>query len=148
MGSRDHVAELRALLLASQRFRQAMADRFGLGLREVVVVGHLADASRGLTPSELAQRMLVRSGTLTAILDRLVADGYAERRPNPRDRRSSLVVLTRSGNRLVRTVNQQLEVVLAAATVEPAVTHPGPHLARLAAALNDLANSTHLAESG
>jgi DNA-binding MarR family transcriptional regulator len=138
--NRDHVAELRALLLASQRFRQAIADHFHLSLREVVVVGHLADAAGGLTPREIAERMLIGSGTLTAILDRLVADGYARREPNPRDRRSSIVSLTRSGERLVRHVNEQLELVIAAATADDAPTaRPGLQLVRLAAALDDLA---------
>ena len=138
---RDYVAELRAMLLASQRFRQAIADHFSLSLREVVVVGHLADAIGGLTPREIADRMLIGSGTLTAILDRLVGDGYARRDPNPRDRRSSVVTLTSAGKRLVRHINQQLEFVIEAATADdPPATRPGLQLARMAAALDHLAD--------
>jgi len=136
----DHVADLRALLLASQRFRQAIADRFELGVREVVVLGHLAVADRGLTPSQIAKRMLIGSGTLTAVLDRLVTSGYVRRLPNPRDRRSSLVQLTRPGERFVRTVNKQLESVLATATGDGKTVAPGTHLARLADALDELAS--------
>jgi len=81
------VGELRALLLAGQRFRQAVADHFGLSLSAAVVPGHLADAGGQLMPSELTERMLVGSGTLTAIIDRLAHNGHVHRRPDPGDRR-------------------------------------------------------------
>lgn len=147
VGDDDHVADLRALLLASQRFRQAIADRFDLGVREVVVLGHLAGADGGLTPSQIAQRMLIGSGTLTAVLDRLAAGGYARRLPNPQDRRSSLVQLTRSGEHFVRTVNKQLKSVLAVAADDATSVPPGPQLARLADAFDELADH-HAASTG
>ncbi|HWC21036.1 MAG TPA: MarR family transcriptional regulator [Flexivirga sp.] len=142
-----HIANLRALLLASQRFRQAIADSHDLGVREVVVLGHLAAADAGLTPSQLAKRMLIGSGTLTAVLDRLVAGDYARRVPNPQDRRSSVVELTESGENFVQLVNEQLEAVLTAAATDTTADSPVTHLARLANALDERADH-HAAAGG
>lgn len=129
-------ADLRALLLASRRFRQAMADHLGLSLSAVAALGHLADSRGSLTPGELAERMQLGSGTVTAIIDRLVGDGLAERRPNPRDRRSAVVGLTASGRRAARGVERHLERAFAAAfDGKPRVPGGGPPLASLAAAL-------------
>jgi DNA-binding MarR family transcriptional regulator len=116
----DGVGELRALLLAGQRFRQALADRFGLSLSEAVVLGHLADAGGQLMPSELTERMLVGSGTLTAIIDRLADNGHVQRSPHPRDRRRIHITLTAAGRRVVRYAQQHLEQAETAAQQVPA----------------------------
>jgi DNA-binding MarR family transcriptional regulator len=44
--------------------------------------------------------------TLTGLLDRLERRGLVERRPNPRDRRSTLVVLTPAGGKAARRVSR------------------------------------------
>jgi DNA-binding MarR family transcriptional regulator len=50
-----------------------------------------------LTPTELARHKLMTSGGMTAALDRLERKGLLERRPNPADRRGTLVRLTAEG---------------------------------------------------
>jgi DNA-binding MarR family transcriptional regulator len=50
-----------------------------------------------LTPSQISERMLVPSATMTATLDQLERRGWIERLPNPDDRRSVLVAITPSG---------------------------------------------------
>lgn len=131
----DDVAELRALLLAGQRFRQAIADHFELSLSETVVLGHLADAGGQLVPSELTERMLIGSGTLTAVIDRLAGDGHVQRRPHRHDRRRVQVVLTPAGRRVIRYVRQHMEQALGAATAGSARSQL--RLGPLAAALDD-----------
>ncbi|WP_181275934.1 MarR family winged helix-turn-helix transcriptional regulator [Brevibacterium oceani] len=54
-----------------------------------------------LSPSTLLQETLVTSGTMTNRIDRLVARGWVERRPDPGDRRGVLVQLTDSGRATV-----------------------------------------------
>jgi DNA-binding MarR family transcriptional regulator len=130
----DDVAELRALLLAGQRFRQAIADHFKLSLSETVALGHLADAGGQLVPSELAERMLLGSGTLTAVIDRLAQHGHVQRRPHSHDRRRIYVVLTPAGRRVIRYAHQHMERTLAAANTT-STTSP-PRLGPLAAALD------------
>jgi DNA-binding MarR family transcriptional regulator len=63
-----------------------------------------------LNPTELAESMLLSSGGMTKRLDRLAAAGLVERRPDPADRRGTLVRLTRRGKALVdRALAQHLE---------------------------------------
>ena len=51
----------------------------------------------GITVSELAELARVRKQTMAQAVDQLERTGYVERRPNPRDRRSRLVFLTKRG---------------------------------------------------
>lgn len=112
-------AELRAVLLAGQRFRQAVADHVGLSLSATVALGHLADAGGRLSPGELAERMLVASGTLTAVIDRLEQEGHVERRPQHHDRRRVLVALTPSGRRVAAYAERHMERALGTAHATP-----------------------------
>jgi len=106
---------LRSLILAAERFRYAMADRFDLSVSETVVLSHLADAGDQLTPRDLARRMLLTSGTLTAIIDRLVESRFATRSPNPDDRRSVLIGLTAAGRRALGFARRRMEQAITAA---------------------------------
>ena len=73
-------------------FAAAMARRTGLGLSEMAALEHLQHSHGGLTPTELGRRLSLSSGAITALVDRLERDGRVERRPNPADRRSSVVL--------------------------------------------------------
>ena len=90
-----------------------------------------------LTPGRLVAETLVTSGTMTNRVDRLVARGLVERRPDPGDRRGVLVSLTASGRRTVDAALDELLVhereILGA--LDPA------DAARLADALRTLARS-------
>lgn len=48
----------------------------------------------GLLPSALAHKTAQDRATTTGLLDRLERDGWVERRPDPRDRRSLRIFLT------------------------------------------------------
>lgn len=54
-----------------------------------------------LSPTRLAESLLVTSGTMTNRLDRLEQRGMITRIPNPNDRRSLDVELTEQGRKLV-----------------------------------------------
>jgi DNA-binding MarR family transcriptional regulator len=54
-----------------------------------------------LTPGELLRATLVTSGTMTNRIDRLAEAGLVRREPDPRDRRSVLVMLTEPGKTVV-----------------------------------------------
>jgi DNA-binding MarR family transcriptional regulator len=51
----------------------------------------------GISVSELADLARVRKQTMAQAVDQLERTGYVDRRPNPRDRRSRLVFLTKRG---------------------------------------------------
>ncbi|MDN6486508.1 MarR family winged helix-turn-helix transcriptional regulator [Ancrocorticia populi] len=64
-----------------------------------------------LTAGRLVQETLVSSGTVTNRIDRMVAHGYAERHPDPKDRRVVHVQATEAG---VRVVDAAMEDLLTA----------------------------------
>jgi DNA-binding MarR family transcriptional regulator len=51
----------------------------------------------GITVSRLAELARVRKQSMAQAVDQLERTGYVERRPNPRDQRSQLVILTERG---------------------------------------------------
>jgi MarR family 2-MHQ and catechol resistance regulon transcriptional repressor len=53
---------------------------------------------------EVQRRILVSSGGITWLVDRLVARGLVERRPCPEDRRANYVALTPAGTDFIRRV--------------------------------------------
>jgi DNA-binding MarR family transcriptional regulator len=63
-----------------------------------------------LHPTELMATSLLSSGGMTKRIDRLVQVGLVERRPDPGDRRATLVRLTRRGK---RTADAALETHIA-----------------------------------
>jgi DNA-binding MarR family transcriptional regulator len=54
-----------------------------------------------LNPTQLMRATMLSSGGMTKRLDRLVEAGLVERRPNPADRRGTLVKLTRRGRTVI-----------------------------------------------
>jgi DNA-binding MarR family transcriptional regulator len=54
-------------------------------------------AGEPLTPSQVSDRLLVASATMTATLDLLEHRGWIRRIPNPADRRSTLIEITPDG---------------------------------------------------
>lgn len=58
----------------------------------------------GVPLSEISARMLCDNSNLTGIVDRLIAKGYVRRRPDPQDRRVSLICLTPAGADKLRRI--------------------------------------------
>src|SRR5580700_756452 len=54
-----------------------------------------------LSPTQLYEALMISSGGMTNRLDRLERAGLVERRPDPKDRRGKLIVLTDPGKRLI-----------------------------------------------
>jgi DNA-binding MarR family transcriptional regulator len=77
-------------------FRNLVGERLGVNVTDMECLGLLFH--KGIaTPSELARYTGISSGATTAMLDRLEKSGLIERRPNPDDRRGTLIVLLKSG---------------------------------------------------
>ena len=66
-----------------------------------------------MTAGDLAAHEQVRKPTVTRILAALVAEGLAQRTPDPIDRRISWVQLTPSGRALMRSVRRRTDRYLA-----------------------------------
>lgn len=67
------------------------------------VIATLGDTD-GMTCAELSDATLVTKGTLTGVLDRLVAKGLIKREAVPGDRRCTRIKLTKKGDALFRKV--------------------------------------------
>jgi DNA-binding MarR family transcriptional regulator len=77
-------------------FRNAMGEWLGLNVTDMECLRLLF--LKGIaTPSELAKHTGLTSGATTAMLDRLEKAGLIERRPNPDDRRGTLISPAKSG---------------------------------------------------
>ena len=72
-------------------FRSAMNEWVGLNATDMECLRLLFQKGVS-TPSELARHTGLTSGATTAMLDRLEKAGLIERRPNPDDRRGTLIV--------------------------------------------------------
>ena len=77
--------------------------RHGLqpGWFDLLVALRRAGGPHELNPTELMRATLISSGGVTKRLDRLEEAGLIERRPDPADRRGTLVRLTRRGKSVI-----------------------------------------------
>jgi DNA-binding MarR family transcriptional regulator len=92
--SADHITEAtRRLDVAMSTLNAAVAREVGVSVPELLALENL-DADGGLGPSELARRLQLSTGAVTALVDRLEASGHAARAPHPNDRRRIVVTRT------------------------------------------------------
>ncbi len=86
-----------------ERLDRELRENHGLPLASYDVLLRLARApDRSLRMTDLAERVLRSPSGLTRLIDRLVARGLVERRPDPEDARATLAGLTPAGSRLLR----------------------------------------------
>ena len=74
---------------AAGRVRAARPATFGIPQAVATALAVIDEAGAPLTPSQVSDRVLVASATMTATLDLLERRGWIRRIPNPADRRSS-----------------------------------------------------------
>jgi DNA-binding MarR family transcriptional regulator len=77
---------------------------FGIPQAAATALAVIDGAGTPLTPSQVSNRVLIASATMTATLDLLEDRGWIRRIPNPEDRRSTLIEITAGG----RAVTDQL----------------------------------------
>ncbi len=70
---------------------------FGISQPAATALAVIDGAGAPLTPSQVSDRILVASATMTATLDLLERRGWIRRVPNPADRRSVLIEITPEG---------------------------------------------------
>lgn len=85
--------ELEQLRRAGDQLDEAVALQFGLNRTDLRCLGILYRHGR-LTAGELAEESGLTPGAITTVLDRLERGGFANRVPDPEDRRRVLVVAT------------------------------------------------------
>jgi DNA-binding MarR family transcriptional regulator len=83
----------RRLDVAMSRLMVALSRAIGISVPEMIALEHL-DHEGSIGPSELARRLQMTTGAVTALADRLERGGYVARAPHPDDRRRVLLMRT------------------------------------------------------
>ncbi|MFC3743013.1 MarR family winged helix-turn-helix transcriptional regulator [Paractinoplanes deccanensis] len=91
------------MLQANGEAAHSLARRLGVGITDAVALDYLLSSPDGLGPTELGQRLGIRSASATTLVDRLDAAGHAHRVRHPSDRRRQTVVATDHAYEEVRT---------------------------------------------
>jgi predicted transcriptional regulator len=104
----------RELATAIVAFQEAIARRLGMTAAERKCAGLIAERGH-VTPKQLAEMTGLTTGAITGIVDRLERAGYAEREPNPQDRRS-VIVRARNADKLNRVAGPFFQSLTAAMT--------------------------------
>ena len=90
---------LMRMAYAAQTHADSTLNDLGLSVAKVVALSVLKDAGESLPLGQLADRLSCVKSNITQLADRLEADGFINRAPDPKDRRSRLAVLTTAGRR-------------------------------------------------
>ena len=94
MPDRDALAgSLQRFGLERDRLRAALARQAGISSADLDALEHL-EAGGSLTQRELGERLLLTSGAITMLVDRLEHLGLVRRGPHPTDRRYILLELS------------------------------------------------------
>jgi len=93
------------------------------------------DRIEGCRVYDIANELVITTGGASKLVDRIEENGFCRRRPNPNDRRSSLVQLTPAGRKLLvkarAVVDDELENRLGGAVSARALEQFGSTLGQL-----------------
>ena len=93
---------LKTVRFVENDLRERLRQGYDMTLPRFDVLAALIAAPDGLRMTELSQQLMVSNGNVTGIVDRLVADGLAERETMETDRRAFQVRITVQGARLMQ----------------------------------------------
>jgi DNA-binding MarR family transcriptional regulator len=137
MNVRPAAASLFSLLHAAnvaQAHVEGKLAALGLSLPKLVALQALAAAGESLPLGQLADRLSCVKSNVTQLIDRLEADGFVARKPDPHDRRARLAVLTSAGRQACKDgtrIQQQSERGLLAALTADEARQLGALLGKL-----------------
>jgi len=98
---RELIYQIRRLMQAGELFTKELNRTYQVSAPQLHCL--LALHEHGpLPPSQIAKHIMVKSSTVTGIIDRLEQKGFVERRRNSPDRRVITVQLTDRGKELAR----------------------------------------------
>jgi DNA-binding MarR family transcriptional regulator len=104
-----------------ESFVESKLSGVGLSIPKLAALNRLVEAGDSLPLGQLAERLACVKSNVTQLVDRLEADGFVTRAPDPGDRRSRLAMITEQGRkaytegaRIKRAAEEQLFSVLSA----------------------------------
>lgn len=113
----------------------ARRQQVGLGpLHALRLVDHYAGQAR---VQDLSDDIGITVGAASKLVDRLERDDLVSRRPNPANRRSSLIVLTSGGRRALKSASRTCDAALTRAVGEEDVAAATAVLQRLQVRLTE-----------
>jgi DNA-binding MarR family transcriptional regulator len=84
---------------AVQTFVESRLATVELSLPKLAALHRLMESGESLPLGQLAERLACVKSNVTQLVDRLEADGFVDRAPDPSDRRARLAVITPKGKR-------------------------------------------------
>jgi DNA-binding MarR family transcriptional regulator len=96
-----------ATIVTDAIFRGAVGDPLELRPVEYTVLTLIAENPGG-SSARLARALAVTPPHITALVDRLVARGFVQRKASSEDRRSQVLTATRTGAELVRKATERI----------------------------------------
>lgn len=101
----DHTKQIifsiRRLIQASELYTKELNRKYQISAAQLNCILTLYDYGP-LPPSKIADHMMVKSSTVTGVVDRLEKKGLAERMRNSPDRRVITIQLTKAGKELAQ----------------------------------------------
>jgi DNA-binding MarR family transcriptional regulator len=117
----------RALDMALAEMHVEVSREMSVTWGELLTLEHLGREGP-LGPTELAQKLHMRTGAVTALLDRLEEQGRIARRPHPSDRRKIVVQITDQGrDETMGHLHPMLDEVIAMVQTLPEEERPVIH---------------------
>jgi DNA-binding MarR family transcriptional regulator len=95
--------------MVEARLRRNLRTAYDATLPRFDVMAALHDKPEGSSMGEIARRLLVTNGNITAIVERLEKEGLVHRRQRPEDRRSHVVRLTGAGREAFEAMATDLQ---------------------------------------
>jgi DNA-binding MarR family transcriptional regulator len=124
---------------------RSIALTFDMPQAAATALAVIDGATAPLTPSQVSERVLIASATMTATLDLLEHRGWIRRIPNPGDRRSVLIEITPAGrataDRLLPGIRKIERSILSVLSPQERAQLLGL-LARILARASELASET------
>jgi DNA-binding MarR family transcriptional regulator len=99
--TRDVIYQIRRLIQASSLYTKELNKKYQISVPQLNCLLALYE-SGPLPPSQIAKLILVKSSTVTGIIDRLEQKGLVERKRSSPDRRVIIVELTEGGKTLAK----------------------------------------------
>ncbi len=94
--------------LVLRNYAENLLKPYGFTVEQLHLLKNMA-VDVGVTQNQLCELAGKKPANITRILDRLEKKGRVVRKPNPKDRRSTLVFLTKEGEQLVEEVHSLFE---------------------------------------
>ncbi|MDH5372609.1 MAG: MarR family transcriptional regulator [Acidimicrobiia bacterium] len=103
---------LHTSFLIKARLEEALQAETDLLLADNEALLNLSHAEEPLRMSDIAHRLILSPGGTTKVIDRLERMGYVTRRPDPDDRRATMVEITTEGSEVLARAQQVINAGL------------------------------------